>query len=352
MLQAVPSKEIQNEETPLMSASDIEQINTTISKFPENTQFAVAKIENGEICFYGVEKTNDSLNVINNDKSVFEIASISKVFTSTMLAQLSLDGKLALDDDIAKYLDVEINNNAQINFMQLANHSSGLPRLPPGLLWPSLFTNQENPYGQYGENKLIGYVENKLKQKKIGKYRYSNLAVGLLGHILGRVLNTNYEAALQQLVCQPLELNSTTTDRSSISQTLVQGRNKKGKEFPFWDFNVLAGAGGIYSNVSDLAKFILANFDENNHALQLQQKSTLEVNKGLKVGLGWHLVNSKQTNNADWLFHNGATYGSSSELLADPANKKSVILLTNVSGKFLIKAGKLQKLILELMKST
>lgn len=334
-----------------LSENAIEKIDDTIKKFPTNTEFAVAKVGNGQADFYGVVNKDNKLNVVNNEKAVFEIGSISKVFTSAMLTQLSLAKKLDLDEDISTYINCSIHKNARITFTQLANHSSGLPRLPPGLILSSLFKNRSNPYKDFGEEELIHYVQDKLKlnQRKVGKSIYSNLGVGLLGHVLCDILGVNYESAFQQIVCRPLGLNSTTTDRNLMIDNLVKGRNAKGKEISYWDLNALVGAGGIYSNVMDLSKFVLANFNDKNEALTLQHKPTLTINKELSVGLGWHIINSKDTGGSNWHWHNGGTGGFSSECVMDLKSETAIILLTNVSA-FSFKAVKLQKLLLELMK--
>ena len=285
-----------------------------------------------------------------NESSVFEIGSISKVFTSTILAKMVLDRKIDQHDDISKYLNYSLKKNAKITFNQLANHSSGLPRLPPGMLWSSLFKNRSNPYKHFGKAELIHYMQEKLKQKKLGKFNYSNLGAGLLGQILCDTLATDYESALQQLVCHQLGLNSTTVNRNLLLEFLVKGRNRKGKGIPYWDMNALVGAGGIYSNVEDLAKFALANFDETNEALRLQHKPTLTVNKHVSVGLGWLIINSKITGGTNWLYHNSGTGGFSSEYIMDLKSKSAIILLTNVSA-FSFKSGQLFGLVCELMET-
>jgi len=337
------------DDTMLFNNKQIEKINSTIKHFPNNTQFSVAKVKGGEVNYYGVLKESDSLKVIDNKGSVFEIASVSKVITAAMLAQLVVNGKLSLTDKITDYLDINIKNDTGINFTQLANHTSGIPRLPPGMFWSSIFEGMKNPYKNYDEDSLLNYLKNQHKNKKTGSCSYSNLGVGLLGYLIGRICETDYETALQSLICQPLGLESTTTNRDKIKSQLIEGRDKKGKVTPYWDLNILAGAGGIYSNVVDLSKFILANFDNNNHALQLQHQPTHELHKTVKMGLGWHIFNSKGTGYKDWLWHNGATGGFCSEVLIDLEKHKGIVLLTNVSGKFIFKANKLQKLAFELM---
>ena len=94
--------------------------------------------------------------------------------------------------------------------------------------------------------------------------------------------------------------------------------------------SALAGAGGILSTTEDMATFTLAHFNLQNKSLQTSTVSTLEVDDQLKIGLGWHLINSKS--GKDWIWHNGGTGGYTSSLAMNKASQNAVIILSNVSG--------------------
>jgi CubicO group peptidase (beta-lactamase class C family) len=98
--------------------------------FPNKTQVAIAVIRNGDTDYYGAIKENDNLNTIINKDSIFEIGSITKVFTATVLANLVVNKKLKLNIDINQYFDFPFKDNLKINMLSLANHTSGLPRHP------------------------------------------------------------------------------------------------------------------------------------------------------------------------------------------------------------------------------
>ena len=98
--------------------------------FPDNTQISIAFINGNNINYYGVKRQNDSITYINNSQQIFEIGSITKVFTANILANAVIENKIKLGDNINDYLDLEFNNNTQISFNSLANHTSGLPRMP------------------------------------------------------------------------------------------------------------------------------------------------------------------------------------------------------------------------------
>ncbi|MEM7109329.1 MAG: serine hydrolase domain-containing protein, partial [Bacteroidota bacterium] len=284
------------------------------------------------------------LATVENHSVVFEIGSISKVFTSTLLASTVVQEELKLDDNINDHLEFPIKNEVQLQFLTLANHTSGLPRLPSNL---NLFlVDQSNPYKDYKEPQLIKYLTEQLQLAE-PKYDYSNLGAGLLGYMLTKIHAQSYESLLQEFIAVKYNMNSTTTNRDLIASKLVAGRNEVGKEVSNWDFAVLKGAGGIFSNVEDLSKFAKAQFDPAHNELALTQQKTITVNEKMSLGLGWHIVKSK-SGNLHW--HNGGTGGYTSSMAIDLINKTGVIILSNVSA-FSSKMGNIDKLCFELIET-
>ncbi|WP_157943705.1 MULTISPECIES: serine hydrolase domain-containing protein [Arenibacter] len=297
--------------------------------FPNNTQLSFAIIKNGTTKFYGIERKNDTIFTVDNHDGVFEIGSISKVFTASLLANLVVNNQLGLDDNINDHLEWPLKDGVALTFKQLSNHTSGLPRLPTNLFPDSV--DMQNPYKDYDENKLKHYLtkELQLNQNPGEKSEYSNLGVGLLGFVLSEIERTSYENLLQTKICTKYQMTNTTTNRSLISNKLVKGLDITGKETPNWDLNVLAGAGGILSSVADLSKFAGAQFNDSNQALALTRKPTfnLQVNKA-DMGLGWAI---KKNPGEEHVMHSGGTGGYRSNMVLDIANKNGVIILSNIS---------------------
>ncbi len=314
--------------------------------FPDNTQLSIVLIKNGKPSFFGFRLENDTLERLDNHHKVFEIGSITKVFTSTLLAQLVTENKVKLDDPVGNYLDVLLKDNQQITFRQLSNHTSGLPRMPSNLI----ITNPLNPYKGYGEANLRQYLSDKmvLQSKPSEQYAYSNLGSGLLGYLVGRIDKRSYDKSLQERIFGKYGMTVSTTDRQLIADRLVKGLGPEGAETPNWDFSVLAGCGGIYSSTDDLAKFALAQFDESDKAIALTHRKTFDINNNLGIGLGWHIVVTARGD--EWLWHNGKTGGYTSSMVLDTARKTGVIILSNLSS-FNKKAENIDALCFELMKT-
>lgn len=314
--------------------------------FPENTQLSIAIIKNGETQFYGIQRFEDSIYSTENHQDVFEIGSCSKVFTSALLANLVVQNEVTPDDLITKHLDNEPTVDNKIKLVELANHTSGLPRLPSN--YNIFAADIANPYKDYGEKDLKEYLQNhiKLNQAPGEKYEYSNLGAGLLGYVLSQKAEMTYEDLLEKYIFSKYAMTNSTTDSEKITTKLVGGLGADGKPTSNWDLNVLVGAGAILSTTEDLSKFAAAQFDDTDAALALTHKSTFTVNENMDMALGWHILKNKSS--GDWHWHNGGTGGYRSSMALDIDNKNAVIILSNVSA-FHKDSGNIDQLCFSLM---
>ncbi|MCK3686002.1 serine hydrolase domain-containing protein [Maribellus sp. YY47] len=304
-------------------------ISETALAFPEKTQLSVALIVNSKVIFTGVECHNDTLNYTDNSMKIFEIGSISKVFTSTLLANLVQKQKVRLNDQMNSCVDLPLNSRDTFTLQELANHTSGLPRLPANL---NLATADfRNPYKNYSKDELLEYLSDDSADRNSPgeKYEYSNLGAGLLAYLLAKKEGSDYERMLKKYIFDKYGMTHSTTEKSKLNEELVPGLDAGGKETSNWDFSVLVGAGGILSNVSDMSKFAQAQFDSANTELRLTRESTFKVNNGMEIGLGWHILHPETGNT--WHWHNGGTGGYTSSMAIDVENKTAVIILSNVS---------------------
>ncbi len=346
-----PFKEpIKTESTTVNALSnyptDVAEIIFSKSKdLPNNTQLSIALIQNGKTNYYGIIKINDTIKPNDNQNKIFEIGSITKVFTSSILASLVLDKELKLTDEINTYYSFPFKNNTQINFESLANHTSGLSRLPENLD----LSNESNPYKNYGKKEIEEYLRNllKLENEPSKIYSYSNLGAGLLGYTLGLSQKMSFQKLLESRVFDKYKMTSSFTTSQRLDDRLVKGIDQNGEFVTNWDFDVLFGGGGILSTTQDLVKFANAQFNPKNKELALTRKATFNINEGMKIGLGWHIL--KEEKGFNWFWHNGGTGGYSSSMVLDTEKKNGVMILSNVSA-FNQKMENIDKLCFELMK--
>ena len=298
-----------------------------VKNMPNNSQLSIAVIRNGQAKYYGTKRQDSSINPSENQNKLFEIGSISKVFTSTVLAALVEDKALQLEDKINSQYNFDFKDQHEISYENLANHTSGLSRLPSNLDVSDL----TNPYESYGKDEIETYLKDllALEQETAKTYNYSNLGAGLLGYTLGIQQGTTFQELLQKMVFEKYDMTHSYTSTENLEIALIPGLDNEGKTVSNWDLDVLFGAGGIISTTEDLGKFALAQFSPEHKELALTRKTTFEVTKNLSLGLGWHIIKSKQGDDIYW--HNGGTGGYSSSMIVDIKNETAIIILSNVS---------------------
>lgn len=296
----------------------------TIEKFPVETELAIGLIIDGKKRFIGFKKTPHGLEQVRNEANTFQIGSISKVFTATILASLSEKGKLNLDMDTSQIYDTLYDH--EITLKRLANHTSGLERLPSNFA-ESAIKNQSNPYMNYGQKEFYEFLDSDFELKD-QDYNYSNLGYGLLGHSLEKITEKSYEELLYEEVLQPLRMNHTTSNPSK-AQNRIKALDAEGYVTAFWTFDALKGVGGILSSPSDMLKFLYATTQKSHQGINLSLKETHQISDREAIGLGWHILNTKSGHR--WYWQNGAVGGFTSCLVSNPETGNAVVVLSNVS---------------------
>ena len=290
-------------------------------------------IQNGKISTYGYGETVKGNGKIPNDDNFFELGSITKTFTATLLAWYVQAGKVKLTDPIIKYLPDSVAANPElksITLLNLVNHTSGLERIPDNLIPHA--TDPLNPYKDYNLKLLYEYLKTcKLKSKPGEQYAYSNLGVGLLGSILEGLSQQLYEEMVREVICKPLGMFSTDQYLNPLlSPRFVQVYNAQGQATPAWDFDVLAACGALRSTMNDMLIYAKANMYPGKDALSkaIQMTHQITFTKDVKIAMAWHIIT---VNGVDYIFHNGGTNGSSSFLAFNPKKNLAIVVLSNAS---------------------
>ena len=266
--------------------------------------------------------------------TVFEIGSITKTFTTAILADMVAKKELTLDDPVATHLPagtkVPARDNKQITLLDLATQTSGLPRLPGNMV----MTDVRNPYASYTTAMMYEFLANYALPRGIGaQYEYSNLGMGLLGHALSVRAGKDYETLVTERVLVPLGMRDTRIALSSgMRSRLAPGHDGGGQAQGLWDLPAIAGAGALRSTVSDMLKYVRANADSTSQPLG----SVLALTHGsrrpgpvpqVSIGLAWHRTTTPGGRTVVW--HNGGTGGYRSFSGYDEATGLGVVVLTN-----------------------
>ncbi|MGO8817000.1 MAG: serine hydrolase [Terriglobia bacterium] len=271
-----------------------------------------------------------------NGDTIFEIGSVTKVFTSLLLSDMVQRGEVALADPVAKYLPPEVKvperGGRVITLVDLSTHTSGLPRLPTNLK-PK---DPANPYADYSVEQLYQFLSSYQLTRDIGsQFEYSNLGGGLLGHALSRRAGMSYETLVRSRITQPLGMTCTgITLTPEMKARLATGHDDKLAAVPNWDLPTLAGAGALRSTANDMLTFLSANLGYIKSPLAPAMAAMLTVRrplggpKGGEIGLGW-LITKPADDEIVW--HNGGTGGYRSFVGFNPKTRVGIVVLSNTS---------------------
>jgi CubicO group peptidase (beta-lactamase class C family) len=278
---------------------------------------------------------SDSDNTLPDGNTIYEIGSITKVFTSLLLAEMSLKKQLNLDDPIAMFLPKTVKtptrNGKTISLLSLATHRSGMPRFPFNVDPKDL----DKPYVDYTVDKLYEYISNFEPPFDIdSQWKYSNVAYGLLGNILSLVAHRHFEELITGEICVPLNMHNTVVSLTTKQKSnLAIGHAETGIPVGLTDLGAIDAGGALRSNVNDLLTFAEANMGliKTNLFPAMELTHVLRAKKDggpTFTTMGWTLVND---DGKTLLFKDGGMPGYCSFLGIDPKNKFAVVILSNSS---------------------
>lgn len=319
-----------------LGAADVAEIRSLVANRVESGRAAAIVVgiidEKGRQTIAGGRVSLDGGQAPDGD-TVFEIGSITKVFTSLILADMIEKGEVKPDDPVARFLPKTVNvpgrNGRQITLLDLSMQVSGLPRLPDNLK-PA---DPANPYADYDAPKLYDFLSHYTLTRDPGeKYEYSNLAVGLLGYALALKAGMSYEELVRRRILAPLDMNSTAiTLGDAEKKRLAPGYDASLRPARNWDFAALAGCGALRSTANDLLKFLAANLELTDTPLKAAMRRMRSVRRqtnmpDVEVGMAWHIY-TKFGGEIYW--HNGGTAGYRSFVGFHPVKKQGVVVLCN-----------------------
>jgi CubicO group peptidase (beta-lactamase class C family) len=291
----------------------------------ESNKFQVSiGITNNKVkSFFGFRKNGSTYQEISNENDIFGIGSITKVFTTSLLAILIDKGIVKLDDRLEDFLQLS-NFSSDITLKELATHTSGLPRLPPNMIIDLIFS-KKNPYKYFSEKRLLNFFSKYYEANRNKIFEYSNLGIGVLGFIMGQATGNSYSSLLNTYIIKPLNLHETTTILADLEEKKIVTCYNKNKISKPWDFNALVSAGGIYSTSENLVQFL--EYQMSNSIFEILHKPHY-IGKDATIGLGWHIKNQ---NGHEIHWHNGAASGYTSICLFNKSLNIGVSILSNFS---------------------
>jgi D-alanyl-D-alanine-carboxypeptidase/D-alanyl-D-alanine-endopeptidase len=290
---------------------------------------------------YGYGATQFGGSVTPDGDTLFEVASVTKTFTATLLAQELIDGKIQLDDPInqapcnASSVSAFCYHGTSSTFLDLATHTASFPDAP-GLPGYALDTYSRADIDNY----LAGYT---LKKTPGTAYKYSNLGFGYLADLLSDREGKTFNDMISEKITRVLGLNNTAVLLSEDQQARMNPGYRAGynsgpdfeteRLYRFSDSSGLAGAAAIHSTANDLLKYLSAEIGVTSTplsaAMQLSQTkefSHAPSTAALAVALGWEILDASNI-----IFHSGALPGFDSFIGFNLDSGLGVVVLTNTS---------------------
>lgn len=267
--------------------------------------------------------------------TVFDIGSITKVFTALLLSDMAQRGEVALGDPWTDHVPAERTRlrapgTGRITLTDLATHTSGLPLRPDNLV----SKDPDNKYAGYTPDALYQYLSDFSPPRDPGSaYEYSNVGYGLLGHILSERSGQDYRKLVRSRITRPLRMSDTRIDPSTrMRRRAATGYGDGLRPLPHWDLGALESAGAFRSTANDLLRFLETALGLRRSKLAPAMSAMLDTRRpgGMppseQIALGWNI---HKTADGEIAWKNGSVGGYRSFIGYDPKRRLGVVALTN-----------------------
>jgi serine-type D-Ala-D-Ala carboxypeptidase/endopeptidase len=289
---------------------------------------------------FGAGKLDNGTDQEVNGDTVFEIGSVTKTFTTLLLQDMVQRGDMKLEEPVGKYLPATVKmptrSDKEITLLDLATHSSGLPRDVQNMV----SHNRSNPF-DYSAEQLYSFLSKySLIRDPGAKFEYSNLGMGLLGHAIALKAGKDYESLVLELICRPLHMDNTrATLTPELKRRLAIGHDQSGKRAANYDFDAqaMAGCGALRSTANDLMKYVSANISLPPSSLTPLMEKTHQIRHRDspaygKTGMDWMDRGRIYPPNMELLGHAGGTAGYHVFIGFDKKQRRGVVVLCNQLG--------------------
>ncbi len=264
-----------------------------------------------------------------DSQTLFELGSVTKTFTATVLAQMALTGQVRLNDPISKYLPATVKaptkDGKAITLLDLAEQRSGLPRLPTNMNDVA----GDDPYADYTTADMFAFLNGYTLTRDPGaSYEYSNYGVGLLGQLLANRAGVAYPQLLRQAVLGPLNMRATTFAVTGVPDppSLAVGHDVTGAQAATWHAQAIVPAGLVVSNLDDMLRYLRCNMGTGRLARTclFAQQPRAQGEPGHRIGLIWN-INSR----SGVIAHDGDTNGFHAAVAISRDRTTGVVVLSN-----------------------
>ncbi len=268
---------------------------------------------------------------------IYDIGSVTKVFTATYLAKLISDGKCALSDKLCRFLPVGEHSPT---LLQLCTHTAYRPLFSKGVIWNAFFKKKNLSYNVYHGQKNVDLVRycNRHATKNEQGYFYADMHFALIGEVLSVIEGKPYYLLMGDFIKQDLHLENTGFS-FVLKRKTESFYGKKSGCFAWEKENPYIAAGGLHTNITDAVDFLegcIAAESDAQKLVQKKQRSILPDRFHMGIGMGWHIHSHPVR-----YFHKGGVSGYRSYFMFDPKKKMAIAVLANAPGNMQYNVTKL-----------
>ncbi len=326
------SQENKKEQTLQNQKDSIENIVFKGIENNESVGVSVIIYDKGKDYYFSNGYANLETKKVIDEKTQFEIGSITKTFIALLIVLAEEEGKLSIDDPIENYFPQNAKlpkfGNTKITIKNLLVHNSGIPYKPSNID----SKNEAEHYLKYTERELLYYLENLTLKNESGKvYEYSLTGYGILGYILEKLYGNSLDNLIKEKITIPLGMTRTFINYCDKKDNNYADGYLKGV-ITNWcrnDYCVLNGSGALCSTAEDLMIFMKAQTGVIETPLNIAMLKTKEFqykSKDYDVCLGWFKTN-------EFIFHSGATNGFFAIAVFNSESKKILLMLSNTNNQ-------------------
>ncbi|WP_170245555.1 serine hydrolase [Fodinibius salinus] len=321
----------------LAQTDKLEKVRQSVGQHIAENEFigaAIAYIDSSGQASFILDGTQKKGGQAVDKKTIFELGSITKVFTALAVADfLGRDKEVRLDSKAEPLLpegyQLPEYKGKGITLQHLVTHTSALPQIPDNLP-----VSSANPYASYGDSLFQSYlVDTELSRAPGSQFQYSNSGMALAGRILEHQSDQSFEQIIKNKIVGPLQMQDTFVQISPEDSARFAQGHLGSEPAEYWNFNVFAPAGALRSTIVDMATFLSAQMSNTettlSSAIKRSQQPLHDIqNKGPrldKVGMGWIYETRKDT----IMWHNGQTGGFRSFMGINTETNSGVVVLIN-----------------------
>lgn len=290
--------------------------------------FIVSVIDNDQVYYYAFGSKFPHQNVPLSHTDIFEIGSVTKVFTATLIHIFVNKGMIKMGDKVNKFLP-DVYQNPRLEQLSLADliyHRSSLPKRPS--FFGKMEKDAKNPYAHYKKIELLQFYRDYIPKKKSFEYSHTNYA--LLEVIIENITNKSFQDVIKDEIFAPLQMDASFVDFTENKDNIITpGFDRSTLSTQPWTFSSFKASEGIKSNSTDLVKFVNAFLQGQSPEYVIPKSDDAEsFNKRLGINMGWQTIHM---GDFDILTHTGKTSGHAAFIGMVRESKTAVIILANSS---------------------